>query len=441
MGTLFAAGYENYALAAELVGIRKYEPQNATRIVFDTSEAINYKIFHLDNPNRIVIDLFDTNESTNFDIDSAQLSSSRFVSYRVAKRARGYRIVIVTDRKIPYKYFTLEPAGNYEHRLVVDLQTEQELSIRKADIKRLEVSYGDVKVVLDPGHGGRDPGAVGQDGTLEKKVVLEIARRVKNKIDAKLGFSAIISRPNDKYVSLVERTELARENRAHCFISLHADAFKSPNVFGASVYMLSEKGATDETAKWLQNIEQQSHLIGGKQKTKILTADGEKELNDYERQVGDWILDMAVSYSLPSSNQLGQFVLAELGRVTPLHKKTVQKAAFVVLKRPDVPSILIEAGFISNPREAKRLTQFEHQEKLSRAIADGVEKFFRQNPPINTLLRHADETKKYLVVRGDTLSEISARFGVSVRAIRRANKLSNNTIRIGQSLIIPPVIR
>ena len=424
------------AFPAELRNLRMHEAPTSVRFVFDTSEKINYKIFYLENPNRIVVDLKNVQLKTDLNVKSLLASSKQFKGMRVAKRGRGYRFVVDTKKKIPYKAFSLEPVAPYGHRLVVDMQTLES----KAQVKQgreQQLGYRDIVVVIDPGHGGEDPGAIGPKNIQEKRVVLQIARRVKKKLDAKKGFSATVLRNGDYYVPLVKRTEFARKSRADCFVSLHADAFKSSKVFGASVYMLSEKGASSESAKWLEDLEKKSDLIGGAGELSILGTKGDVNLNNEVPFLAETLLDLSMNANRSKSDRLGRSVLTELKRVTPLHKKTLEKAGFVVLKRPDVPSILIEAGFISNPREARRLTQLEHQEKLSKAIATGIEKYFEQDPPMGSFLSSRNETTKYRVVKGDTLSEISLRFGVTAKSVKQLNNLKSNRIKVGQLLVIP----
>jgi len=423
-------------ISAELRNVRIHEAPTSVRFVFDTSEKIDYKIFYLEDPDRIVLDLKNIRLKKGLNLKQLFASSKRFTGLRAAKRGRGYRFVVDTNEKIPFKAFPLEPVTPYGHRLVVDMKTLEPKSEFKKE-KEKQPGFRDIVVVIDPGHGGEDPGAIGPKNIQEKQVVLQIARRIKKKLDLKQGFSATVLRSGDYYVPLIKRTEFARKSRADCFVSLHADAFKSSRVFGASVYMLSERGASSESAKWLEDIEKKSDLIGGAGELSILGTKGDVNLNNEVPFLAETLLDLSMNANRSKSDRLGRLVLSELKQVTPLHKKTVEKAGFVVLKRPDVPSILIEAGFISNPREAKRLTQLEHQEKLSKAIASGIERYFEQDPPVGSLLSSLSNTTKYRVVRGDTLSEISLRFGVNAASVKEINNLKSNRIKVGQLLVIP----
>ena len=437
LSILFIATCAADLLAGDLKNIRMHEAPSSNRIVFDSDESIKYKIFHLDNPYRIVIDLKNTRPKRDLDVNSMAQSSKRFVSVRGADRGGGYRFVIETESKIPFKAFILDPVASYGHRLVVDLKMASPASINSSYKLDEKVGLRNIQVVIDPGHGGEDPGAIGPNNIQEKKVVLELARRVKKKLDAKSGLSGTVLRDGDYYVPLIKRTEFARTNRADCFISLHADAFKSSKVFGASVYMLSEKGASSESAKWLEDLESKSDLIGGAGELSILGTTGDVNLNNDVPFLAETLLDLSMNANRSKSDHLGRAVLRELKSVTPLHKKTVEKAAFMVLKRPDMPSILIEAGFISNPKEARRLTQLEHQEKLSRAIANGIEKYFIEDPPVGTLLAARQNTTNHVVEKGDTLSEIAKKFGVTTKTLREVNSLKTSRIKIGQKLVIP----
>ncbi|MCH2354909.1 MAG: N-acetylmuramoyl-L-alanine amidase, partial [Pseudomonadales bacterium] len=287
-----------------------------------------------------------------------------------------------------------------------------------------------VVVAIDAGHGGEDPGAIGVNKVLEKNVVLSIARGVKRHLDAATGFSAVLVRAGDYYVPLRKRPQLAREARSDFFVSIHADAFKSPTVSGASVYALSRKRATSETARWLVENENRSDLIGGV---------GKVVLDDYDESVAEMLLDLSMDANLIHSIDAGEIVLAALSGVAQLHKGQLEQAGFVVLKSPDVPSILVETGYISNPSEARMLATSKYQQRIARAIADGVQEYMRRNPPPGTLIAAIGDSKtiRHLVKRGDTLSEIALRYDVSAAAIRHVNRLRGSVIKTGEVLIIP----
>ena len=407
-----------------------HEAPDSTRVVFDIDANVTYKVFTLDNPSRVVVDLQGVTPKPGFDPSAVAVGRERVRKLRAAVRdgkgPNAYRVVIDTKQALTPSAFALQPIKPYGHRLVVDL----------FDPKRKQVEVPspvpekdrNVVIALDAGHGGDDPGAIGPKRIQEKRVVLQIAQRVKKNLDAIKGFEATLIRTGDYYVGHRKRTELARSKRADLFISIHADAFKQASVKGASVYTLSDRGATSETAKWLAERENRSDLLGGV---------GDVSLTDRDPVLAHVLLDLSMDANRSQSIEAGAAVLANLGRVTRLHKQRVEQAAFVVLKSPDMPSILVETGFISNPDEARRLSQAEHQDKIARAISKGVEQFMRSNPPPGTLLAKAGGEFRYTIVRGDTLSKIAQRYGVSSSTLRLRNGLANDKIRVGQILLIP----
>ena len=426
-GVLSALLLAGLAHAGTLQGVRMHEAPDSTRIVFDIDEATRYEIFSLDAPHRVVVDLLGVRPENGFDPAVLGLSGSRVSGLRAAPRGEAYRVVIDTETKLTPEAFTLAPIEPYGHRLVVDLHAPEGQTRAPA---APPAANRDIVIALDAGHGGDDPGALGPGRIQEKRVVLGIAQRVMRKLDAMEGFDAVLTRDGDYYLPHRRRTEIARRHRADLFVSIHADAFKLPEVHGASVYTLSDRGATSETAAWLAERENRADLMGGV---------GNVSLDDKTPVLAQVLLDLSMDANRSQSIDAGKAVLANLGRVTRLHKQRVEQAAFVVLKSPDMPSILVETGFISNPREARRLSQAEHQDKLARAIATGIAQFMQSNPPPGTLLaaRSAADEIRYTIVRGDTLSTIAERYGVSSSALRNRNNLSTDKIRVGQVILIP----
>lgn len=415
--------------ATTLKSVRMHEAPDSIRVVFDTDAAVGYKVYSLEDPYRVVVDLQGVVPRAGFDPSVVAVSRERVSKLRAAKRGDNYRVVIDTKGVLSPKAFTLQPIEPYGHRLVVDLFDEQ----RSKPVPRATppTENRDVVIAVDAGHGGDDPGAIGPKKIQEKRVVLQIARRVERQISAVDGFQAVLVRDGDYYLPHRKRTQLARDKRADLFISIHADAFKQANVKGASVYTLSDRGATSETAQWLAERENRSDLLGGV---------GHVSLTDKDPVLAHVLLDLSMDANRIQSIDVGEAVLANLGRITRLHKNRVEQAAFVVLKSPDMPSILVETGFISNPDEARRLSQAEHQSKLANAIAKGVEQFMRSNPPPGTLLAaNADyrQDRRYTIVRGDTLSTIAMRYGISSRILKSTNGLNTDNIKIGQVLLIP----
>ena len=296
-------------------------------------------------------------------------------------------------------------------------------------------SERDVVVAIDAGHGGEDPGAIGVGRIYEKRVVLAIAKGVKRNLDAMPGLTGTLVRGGDYYIPLRRRAEIARgeDVRADVFVSIHADAFRLPSVRGSSVYALSERGASSETARWLAEGANQSDLIGGVSGSWV-------SLNEVaDPQVRQVLVDFSMDNQRAASIDLGEAVLGALAGVSRLHKKRVELAGFVVLKSPDVPSVLIETGFLSNPDEARLLATAAHQRRVAGAIAEGIQAYALRNPPQGTLLASAAQggVLRYVVKRGDTLSEIAERNRLTTGRLRAFNGITGDRIRIGQVLLIP----
>jgi N-acetylmuramoyl-L-alanine amidase len=425
-----AIGAAHGAQPASIDGIRLWRAPDHTRLVFDLSGPIEHKVFVLENPHRLVVDVNGASsraKSTGLDLSKTPISG-----LRTAVRNKGdLRIVLDLSRPVNPRSFMLGSNEQYGDRLVVDLYEDKQSKTRTvADVVNSRGQLRDIIIAIDAGHGGDDPGAIGPGRIYEKKVALEISRKLKKLADAEPGFRGVLVRTGDYYIPLRKRASIARKKRADILISIHADAFKQASAHGASVYALSRRGATSETARYLAQRENRADLIGGV---------GTVSLNDKDAMLAGVLLDLSMTATLDSSLDIGGRVLRSVGKITRLHKKRVEQAGFVVLKSPDVPSILVEMGFISNPKEAKRLNQRDHQGKMARAIFSGVKEYFKNTPPVGSLL--ASQQKKsgtvYVVARGDTLSEIAHKHQVSVGAIQRHNKLKSTRIRIGQRIKIP----
>ncbi|MFC4258294.1 N-acetylmuramoyl-L-alanine amidase [Marinobacter lacisalsi] len=422
--------------ATEVEGARIWPAPDHTRLVFDTRSQVRHTIFSLENPSRLVIDMQDTSLGAN--LDRLDLSNSPVKRIRSAPRnGNDLRVVLDLEKDIKPRSFLLEPNQQYGHRLVVDLIQEDRESLdelTKPIVRDQSDSKRDIIVVIDAGHGGEDPGAIGPGGTREKDVVLAMARRLEELIDSKPGYEARLTRTGDYYIDLRRRTLLARKHNADLFVSVHADAFRSPQPSGASVFALSQRGATSETARWLARSENRSDLIGG---------EGGVTLGDKDDVLAGVLLDLSMTASINASVGVGGYILDQLGDVTKLHKRGVEQAAFVVLKSPDIPSILVEAGFISNPREERNLASANHQRKVARAVFDGIDAYFNNVPPPGTLLAWQKRQQggavasEYRVQRGDTLSAVARRNQVSVEALKRVNGLTDDVVLVGQTLQIP----
>lgn len=352
------------ALAASetaLTSVRVAQSTNEhTRVVFDLSGNIEHDLFTLDNPGRVVIDLKKVRKSAALVSDEHETTLLRGIR-SAARQADDLRIVFDLKGKVRPRSFMLQPDGQSGHRLVVDMHaTKLSPTPVKTTQKARQQKKNKIVIAIDPGHGGKDPGAVGRKGTREKDVTLAVAKKLKNIINRSSGYKAVLTREADRFVVLRKRVEKARKHQADLFVSLHADAFKSPKVEGASVYALSLNGASSEAARWIAEKENASDLIGG------------ISLDDKDDLIASVLLDLSQTATIQDSLELGSDVLKHLGRVGKLNKDKVQQAGFAVLKAPDMPSILIETAFISNPKEERRLRSSKHQHKLANAIFSGI---------------------------------------------------------------------
>ena len=280
-------------------------------------------------------------------------------------------------------------------------------------------------VFVDAGHGGEDPGAIGKKRTREKDVVLRIARELKKTIDAEPGMQAVLTRDGDYYIPLRGRYEKARKARADLFVSIHADAFSKRSVQGSSVFVLSARGASSEFARLLADSENASDLVGG------------VTLSDKDDMLASVLLDLSQSATREASNKVAGDILGSLKRTGKTHKNHVGHANFMVLKSPDVPSVLVETGFISNPSEEKRLTEKEFQQRTARAITRGVRDYFYSSPPPGTWIAANRDGSKHIVARGDTLGGIADRYSIILNSFRSANKINGDVIHVGRELVIP----
>ena len=426
--TLLAGGA---TAANRLNGIRMHDAPDHTRVVLDTRAAASYKLFTMESPARVVVDLQDTKPAPGFAVPRGGGDVVRRI--RAAGRNRtGYRVVLDLAQPARPKQILLKPIAPYGHRLVIDLYpatgAPPEPVTRPPDSERLAV------VAVDAGHGGEDPGAIGPGKVQEKHVVLAIARQVRRYLDAMPGITARLVRSGDYYISLRGRTRIAREKlRADVFVSIHADAFRLARVHGASVYALSDRGATSEEARWLAAGANRADLMGGVEGQSV-------SLDDKDPTLASVLVDMSMDAKMENSLALGEAVLGALSGTVKLHKRHVEQAGFVVLKAPDVPSILVETGYISNPAEARRLATPAHQRRVAAAVAAGVQAYLSRRPPPGTMLASMDGggALKYVIKRGDTLSEIAVRNRVSLRSLRALNGIAGDRIRIGQVLLIPP---
>jgi len=424
---LAVASLPSAAAAAELQEIRLWASPDSTRVVLDLSAPVSHAMFSLSGPERIVIDL----EQTGADLARLRVPAGVGMvgSVRVAPRDNGgLRIVLDMTARVQPKSFLTPPNETYGHRLVVDLGLEQ--APRPVKVASDGNGQRDVVIAIDAGHGGEDPGAIGKGGTREKDVALAVARRLAERINSEPGMRAVLTRTGDYFVAFRERIRRARIQQADMFISVHADAFVNRSVRGSSVYVLSTRRASSEAARWLADRENAADLIGG------------GSLDDKSDVLASVLLDLSQNASISASRDAASHVLSELDHVGQLKKSDVQHASLIVLTSPDVPSMLVETAYISNPEEERRLRDPAHQARLAGAIHTGVRRYFYENPPPGTRIamlaaRERGQALRHVVSPGETLGDVAGHYAVSVDELRRRNRLDGGQLATGMILEIP----
>ena len=425
---LLTGGLLSSASAADLSSLRVADSDDHTRAVLDLSSGAEYRLFTLDNPARVVVDIDGSRPRAGFSADG--VSDGLVRNVRTGRQGRDLRVVFDLHADAQAKSFLLPPSDGQGHRLVIDLYPKA-AQARVVPVKTIEqaLSSGerDLIVAIDAGHGGKDPGAIGPKGTHEKTVTLQIARELKRQIDAQPGMKAVLTRAGDSFIPLTRRYELAREAEADLFVSIHADAVGNRTAAGSSVYVLSTRGATSEAARWLAERENSADLVGG------------IELGSRDDTLAAVLLDLSQSGTMKASEDVADEVLGGLKGLGKVHSRQVQRANFVVLRSPDVPSLLVETAFISNPAEEQRLRDPRHQKKLASAVVEGVKRYFGSQPPPGTWFAAQLDKRpaEHVVTRGETLSGIAASYGVSLGTLRTANGLSTDMVRVGAKLRIP----
>lgn len=438
--------------AADVNSVRVWRAPDSTRLVFDLSGPVEHKLFMLSNPARLVIDIDDAH--LRADLSGLAVADSPIKSVRSAARNKAdLRVVLDLGADIKPRSFVLPRQAGQNERLVVDLF---DINGAPAPVKTVAAvthneAQRDIVIAIDAGHGGEDPGAIGPGRLREKDVVMAISRELAALINREPGYRAELVRTGDYYIPLRQRRNIARDKRADLFVSIHADAFTHPQANGASVFALSRSGATSETARFLAQKENDADLIGGV---------GSVSLDDKDEVLRGVLVDLSMTASLNSSLQVGDMVLKSMGKVARLHKARVEQAGFAVLKSPDVPSILVETGFISNPREAQQLNTSGYRSQLANAVFSGVKGYFLRYPPAGSYVAALKEgnarpqvaaggagraasagggpAQTYVISRGDTLSGIAKRHNVSVNELLALNNLaSSNVIKVGQKIKVP----
>ncbi|GAB4169494.1 MAG: N-acetylmuramoyl-L-alanine amidase AmiB [Wenzhouxiangellaceae bacterium] len=417
------------AQATEVRNVRVWAGPDKTRVVLDLDQESTHTVFTLDDPDRVVIDLPGSRTGLDAVIEPDNGGVLKRVRHGI-RHQQDLRVVLDLEQPVKVQSFLLPPTGSYGHRLVIDLFPRQAAAAAStpvpAPVQPSPVEDRDMIVAIDAGHGGEDPGAIGPAGSMEKHIVLAIARELARQVDEIPGMRALLIRDGDYYIPLKERYEQARKARADLFVSIHADAFRDRSVRGSSVFILSRRGASSEAARLLAQSENAADLIGGVQ------------LSDGDEMLRSVLLDLSQSASLDYSRKAASRILRELADVGKTHRREVESANFVVLRSPDVPSVLIETGFISNPSDEANLGSPRYRKRLASAILRGIEDHFRQTAPAGTLFATQRKAPgRYVVQRGDTLGDIAARHAVSVQRLRQANRLEGDVIHPGAVLVIP----
>jgi len=416
--------------ANRIDGIRVWPAPENTRVVFDLKDKPDYKYFSLSNPERLVIDF--KNSKNIVALKNLAKNDPRIKRIRTStSKVKGTtRMVLELVENYQLTIFPLAPAGQYSNRLVVDLYDKNKKStlVNKTNtVKSTVNTKRDVVIAIVAGHGGEDPGSIGARGTYEKRVTLKIAKELAKLINNKKGMKAVMIRTGDYYVNHDRKTKLARKSKADLLISIHADAFTSSKPSGASVLVQSPRRANSEFTRWIANREKESEMLGGAGETIKKTKDNNLAMT---------LADMGKEYTMGSSYDFATHAIKQLKKVTKLHKKKPEGLSLAVLKSSDIPSVLIETGFISNHQEEKKLNNAKHQRRLANAIYIATYDYFTSNPPKGTLLA-ATGYKKHKVSSGESLSVLAQRYKVSIAKLKSINNLKSNTVRIGQTLKIP----
>lgn len=436
---------QGQAASVSIQNLRMWRAPDNTRLVFDLSGPLRHKLFTLKSPDRVVIDI----ESAKLTqpLPAMTFDGPVIKNIRTGYRRKGdLRIVLDLKRVTSPRVFVLKPFRKLGYRLVVDLDhtpdandpvfnknkpSSVSTSTHTRTAPRPSMRRSQILIAIDAGHGGEDPGAIGpRYRTREKRVVLDIARELKKLVDREPNMRALMTRKGDYFLSLKRRVHMAQSNRADIFVSIHADSLSKKHARGASVYALSQRGATSRLAKELADQENASDYIGG-------------ILENKEPMVQKVLLDMNKDSTIVDSLALGRDILVSLKPVGHIHSHEVEQAGFAVLKSPFMPSVLVETAFISNPSEEKRLRTRRFQRRMARGIFNGIKRYVKHkdlNPPRavpSRAGRGRPAGRIHVVRRGETLSGIAKRYGVKMKAIRVANNLSSSKVKAGESLLIP----
>ncbi|CAK2480974.1 N-acetylmuramoyl-L-alanine amidase [Vibrio crassostreae] len=442
MAAVFSILFSSLVSANSLKSLRVWPSPEETRVVIDLKSEADFSYFTLSSPSRLVVDLKNTNLATKLPVvvkDSPVLSKIRKSS---PPDKNTYRLVFELKKSSKAELFKLSPTpgGQYGHRLVIDLPhgaaskaaskpSKPTVSKNINQVKRQK----DILIVIDPGHGGEDPGSIGPSRKYEKNATLSISKKLAAQLNAIPGIKTRMTRNADYFVNLNRRVAIARENEAHLFISIHADAFTTPQPRGGSVFVLNTRRANTEISRWIENKEKQSELLGGSGAAFTGNID--------DKNVNQTLLDLQFSHSQKEGYKLATAILSEMGKVAKLHNSKPINTSLAVLRSPQIPSVLVETGFISNPTEEKLLFQRSHQDKLARSVTKAVVKYLKANPPEGIILSNATSSmgsvSQHKVSRGESLSVIASKYGTSTQTLMKFNNLKSSSLAIGQILKIP----
>lgn len=420
--------------------IRFSDNNDLSRIVFEFDANAKYSYFSLSAPDRLVVDIQNVNK--DYDLSQINIRGNKVkrIRYSTPKTPDDIRIVIETRKKLNPRLFTLspnDPSTNLSgHRLVIEVidPNPPAMPVVKTPV---EVNFEgpnrdqDIIIVIDAGHGGVDPGSIGPAGTYEKNITLSISRMLAKKINAEPGLKAVLTREGDYYISPNDRPKIAIKQNADLLMSIHADAFTTPQPRGGSVWVLSKGRADSELGRLLEQTERSSELLG--------PAAEVIEDRDTERYFAETILNMSMDLFRAHSYELSNKIIANMKQVTKMHKKLPQSASLAVLTAPETPSVLVEVGFISNPQEEKNLNWAKHRQQLADALFESIKQYFRKTPPDGTLWAKQKNQApiQHTIARGESLSVIAQRYGVSVQQLKVNNNLKSDLVRVGQVLEIP----
>ncbi len=467
------------AQSATVNGVRVWRAPDHTRIVLDLDAPVQHSLILAGNPDRIILEV--PNSKLNTGLDKLPLTATPVLAIRsYVNNKTDLRLVLDLNTKVAPNSFLLKASAGMHDRLVIDLYDETVAAAAPANnaavpsataapstapatnskpiippqdkpgtkpvatqpVAPQPVATADLQgkrtiiIAVDAGHGGEDPGAMGPSRIREKEITLAIAKELVAAINAQPGFVGKLTRTGDYFIPLKKRRDLARNMKADLFVSIHADAFTKASARGASVFALSQNGATSETARFLAQRENESDLIGGV---------GDISLDDKDQVLAGVLVDLSMTATLNSSLQVASHVLNSMGSIAHLHKRHVEQAGFMVLKSPDVPSILVETGFISNPDESRKLATVAYRKQMAQSVFKGVRQYFYQHPPAGTYVAAqveggtaVDIERQHTVAAGDSLSAIATRYGVSTQRLMQYNNMRTSTVKLGQNLKIPP---